>query len=634
MIQIQDPYLRRLAEVESGMNPLAKNPNSSAGGLFQFIDSTAQQYGLQDRFNPEQSLNAAAKFTEDNKNYLRKRLGREPTPGELYLAHQQGMGGAAELLANPTAPAADIVGPQAVALNAGGQGVTAQDFANQWIGKFEEGYQAPQPEQPPIQMAAADTGNMTDASPDMIADDIIEIEAPDGTIIEFPAGMADADIEKVMAENYPAPQVAPQPEFDITGADLARTAGRAGRNVVGSLASGVDTALLIPKTLANAAEYGLEKTGFGGSALEKFAEKIRTTPTVRSQALGAIDRATGNSLQPRGAIENIGDFAAEMTVPSLGGSFIASKITGKQQSLLQPLSAKNIDYMDADQIRKESSKAYDRAKKSGGQIKSSTTDRFLDNVQKAVMPQTEAGKILAGDTETTKIMERLNNLRGRALSLDEAQEVDEILGDAIDSFVENGVVKKEGNKILDIQRALRNVIETATPDDIDGTKEGFEALKQGRQLWSKQAKLRDVEKIMTRARLSQQPANALKAGFRELLLNAKKTRGYNKEEIKALEKAATSGVVSELLTGPASRLFGIGMAVKGGPLGYAAGKGIEMGSRSLATKDQLSRAQALERLISAGENIPNRAIVSRMNPGQLSALAGIGALGTQKLQER
>lgn len=213
MIQIQDPYLRRLAEVESGMNPLAKNPNSSAGGLFQFIDSTAQQYGLDDRFNPDKAINAATKFTEDNKAYLRKALGREPTPGELYLAHQQGAAGAAKILSNPTAPAADIVGQQAVALNAGGQGVTAGDFANQWIGKFEQGYQAPQPDRS-MMLAAADTVNMTDASPDMIPANSIEVEAPDGTIIEFPAGMADADIEKVMAENYPAPKAAEKPRIE------------------------------------------------------------------------------------------------------------------------------------------------------------------------------------------------------------------------------------------------------------------------------------------------------------------------------------------------------------------------------------------------------------------------------------
>ena len=39
-------FLGRVAQIESSMNPRAQNPRSSAGGLFQFIDSTARQYGL------------------------------------------------------------------------------------------------------------------------------------------------------------------------------------------------------------------------------------------------------------------------------------------------------------------------------------------------------------------------------------------------------------------------------------------------------------------------------------------------------------------------------------------------------------------------------------------------------------
>ncbi len=129
-------YLTRTAQIESGMNPEAKNPDSSAGGLFQFIDSTADAYGLGNRFDPIQSTDAAARLARDNAAYLAKKLGRQLTAAELYLAHQQGMGGAAALLANPDAMAADVVGSAAAGLNAG-EGMTARDFAAQWLGKFD-----------------------------------------------------------------------------------------------------------------------------------------------------------------------------------------------------------------------------------------------------------------------------------------------------------------------------------------------------------------------------------------------------------------------------------------------------------------------------------------------------------------
>lgn len=39
------PIMARIAECESGGNPKAKNPRSSASGKFQFIDSTWKHYG-------------------------------------------------------------------------------------------------------------------------------------------------------------------------------------------------------------------------------------------------------------------------------------------------------------------------------------------------------------------------------------------------------------------------------------------------------------------------------------------------------------------------------------------------------------------------------------------------------------
>ncbi len=127
--------LLKIAELESSFNPQARNTSSSAGGLFQFIDSTAADYGLADRFDPSQAADAAARLAKDNAASLRKVLGRDPTAGELYLAHQQGAGGAAKLLSNPNRKAADLVGAEAVRLNGGRPDMSARAFANLWLAK-------------------------------------------------------------------------------------------------------------------------------------------------------------------------------------------------------------------------------------------------------------------------------------------------------------------------------------------------------------------------------------------------------------------------------------------------------------------------------------------------------------------
>lgn len=129
-------FLNKMAMIESGGNPDAQNDSSSAGGLFQQIDANAAEYGVANRFDPVQSTEGAVRFAVANKNYLTGILGREPTGGELYLAHQQGPGGAAKLLANPDALAVDIVGMDAIKLNGGNANMTAGEFANIWISKY------------------------------------------------------------------------------------------------------------------------------------------------------------------------------------------------------------------------------------------------------------------------------------------------------------------------------------------------------------------------------------------------------------------------------------------------------------------------------------------------------------------
>jgi len=129
-------YLERTAFIESRGNPNAKNSKSSAGGLFQFIDGTAKQYGVKDRFDPVQATDGAVDLAVDNKRKLTAALGREPTGAELYLAHQQGGTGASRLLSNPTAKAVDIVGAEAVRLNGGNADMTAGEFANLWLDKY------------------------------------------------------------------------------------------------------------------------------------------------------------------------------------------------------------------------------------------------------------------------------------------------------------------------------------------------------------------------------------------------------------------------------------------------------------------------------------------------------------------
>jgi len=150
-------YLMGAAKRESGYNPNAKAKTSSATGLFQFLDqtwlSTLKQHGskygyaryadliqkgpsghyyvsgpearatvMDLRLDPHASALMAGELAADHAAYLRGRVGREPTAGELYVAHVLGPQGSAKLIdavrISPTASAPALF-PDAAASNRG-----------------------------------------------------------------------------------------------------------------------------------------------------------------------------------------------------------------------------------------------------------------------------------------------------------------------------------------------------------------------------------------------------------------------------------------------------------------------------------------------------------------------------------
>ncbi|WP_429169407.1 transglycosylase SLT domain-containing protein [Aeromonas hydrophila] len=133
-------YLAATLAVESGGNWNAVNAQSGATGGFQFIPKTAAGLGLsmQDAFDPAKSTKAMIEHTKQNQAYFEKTMGRSPEGRELYLMHQQGMGGGTKLLQNPDALATDVVGVKAVLQNGGRADMTAKEFSDLVLNKYDK----------------------------------------------------------------------------------------------------------------------------------------------------------------------------------------------------------------------------------------------------------------------------------------------------------------------------------------------------------------------------------------------------------------------------------------------------------------------------------------------------------------
>lgn len=150
-----DPaVLARIAQIESSNNPNAGNDSSSAKGLFQFTDGTFKKYSSGNVFDPATSADAGARLLKDNAAGLAS-SGLETSPGALYLAHFAGLGGARKLLtADPTTPAGDVLGADAVKANPFLARMTVADLKSWAGGKMgDAGSSAPTPAASPITAA-------------------------------------------------------------------------------------------------------------------------------------------------------------------------------------------------------------------------------------------------------------------------------------------------------------------------------------------------------------------------------------------------------------------------------------------------------------------------------------------------
>jgi hypothetical protein len=149
---VDERHLRTMAMLESGGDHLARSKASGGRykGLYQLGDPVCAKYGATDPFDVEQNIRGGCMLAIDDSKGFKRIMGREPAGWELYLCHQQGLGGATTLLKHPEMSAADALAlahggnlelaKKCVTQNGGSLAMTAEGFAHMWEKKYNNMY--------------------------------------------------------------------------------------------------------------------------------------------------------------------------------------------------------------------------------------------------------------------------------------------------------------------------------------------------------------------------------------------------------------------------------------------------------------------------------------------------------------
>lgn len=363
-----------------------------------------------------------------------------------------------------------------------------------------------------------------------------------------------------------------------------------GATAMGTIGTGLATAPLMPgagpaKTLmgamakggATGAAYG-EMTGAGqGNAFEDSKDSA-----VQRIINGAGGAALGGVLG--------------VAIPAAGGLIKKSGQTlGWTDTPEPPPSG-----MD---IKSEANQYYKTSKDLGAVFNQNASMQVVDEVEKALLATGKNNARLHGDTLSV-----VDDLKSAAengnLSLEELDQNRQLLNQVVKkNLISNPADAFKANVAID---AIDNFVENSGNKQlVSGDATAIDALNQGRALWSKAAKVGTVEKIMDHAEMTDNPATAIKNGFRTLANNDKRFRGFTPEEKQIVKNIAGSNAGLDILRTFGSRLMGIISGATGaGVGGTAAAQGISMASRGAATRMQMNKAQGLINQISGYDAPP------------------------------
>lgn len=348
----------------------------------------------------------------------------------------------------------------------------------------------------------------------------------------------------------------------------------------------------------------------------------RSLPLIGRTGAAALEGAGYGGLMGAGEAkpgERLSGAAMGATVGAATGA-AASKV-GDMLATRLAKGASQAAAPTTDDLAAASNALYTQADQAGVALKPQTTDRLVTNM-----------KIAAGNLNenlrprTAGVVQDLADLQGKPITLKEFDELRQSIGLAMKNADAQDVRTLQRMKTI-----VDSFADNAGASDVTGNVQGFEVLKQARDLWSKKSKTELVEDLfdladVKSARYSQSGmTNAVRDKASQLytrIVNGKE-KGFTTEEtalVRQLAKGEMTPKVVQWLAKFAPRgviSFGTGVGLGsavGGPVGALLPGMVGYGSAALADRAAIGGVQALRNAAATGNAPVLRAITNKTVP--------------------
>lgn len=271
-----------------------------------------------------------------------------------------------------------------------------------------------------------------------------------------------------------------------------------------------------------------------------------------------------------------------------------------------------------DMVRQIGGDLMSKASKSGAVIKPEAASAFIDDIVTKVQPKGVWAKAANIRTEVDDIVESMTTLKGQAMTLEDAMELESTLGKLAyaPKNYSMGKFSPEGAQLLKIKSSLADMVDNAADSGlVTGDANAINTWREGQKYWAASVRARKLENIIENAGYMDSPSKSIQMGMKNLIKNKNEFNKYSKIEQELIKKAAITGAVTDFYRLGASGLGPIAAGVAGGAAGMAAGGpvGAAVGSvssaiasnvgkeasKAIATSRQMARADKAYKAVAA-----------------------------------